>query len=44
MARERSFLDALARVTAYELEDRTLTLRADDVVVCRFTLNVSVER
>jgi heat shock protein HslJ len=36
MGRERSFLDALGRVTSYELEDRTLSLRADDVIVCRF--------
>ena len=37
MSRERSFLDVLARVTSYELEDRTLALRADNLVVCRFT-------
>lgn len=37
MARERAFLDALGRVTSYELKDRTLALRADDVVVGRFT-------
>jgi heat shock protein HslJ len=30
MRREQAFLDALARVTSYELDGRTLTLLADD--------------
>ena len=36
MARERSFLDALARVTTYRLERNELTLLADDEPVARF--------
>jgi heat shock protein HslJ len=36
MARERAFLDAMARVTSYELEYRTLSLCAGEVVVGRF--------
>ena len=35
MARERAFLDALARVTSFERADRSLTLLADDTVVAR---------
>jgi copper homeostasis protein (lipoprotein) len=35
MQREREFLDALARVTAYELDGRSLTLLADDKIVAR---------
>jgi heat shock protein HslJ len=37
MAREHDFLAALARVTSYELKDRTLTLRAGDDVVSRLS-------
>jgi heat shock protein HslJ len=37
MARERALLDALARVTSYELEGRSLALLADDETVARFT-------
>jgi copper homeostasis protein (lipoprotein) len=33
---ERAFLDALARVTSYELEGSTLTLLAGDEPVARF--------
>jgi copper homeostasis protein (lipoprotein) len=36
MQRERAFLDALARVTAYELAGRSLGLYAGDDVVARF--------
>ncbi len=36
MARERAFLDALARVTGYRLEGGSLTLLAGDEVVARF--------
>jgi heat shock protein HslJ len=35
MQREREFLDALARVTAYDLEGRSLTLYADGDIVAR---------
>jgi copper homeostasis protein (lipoprotein) len=35
MERERAFLAALARVTAYELEGRSLALYADDEIVVR---------
>ena len=37
MARERAFLDALAGVTDYRLEGRSLTLLAGDTRVARFT-------
>ena len=37
MERERVFLDALARVTAYELDGRSLLLYADGDVVVRLT-------
>ena len=37
MERERVFLDALARVTAYELDGRSLILYADGDVVVRLT-------
>jgi len=37
MERERVFLDALARVTAYELNGRSLILYADGDVVVRLT-------
>ena len=35
MRLEQAFLEALARVTSYELEGRALTLRADDAPVIR---------
>lgn len=35
MQRERAFLDALARVTSFRLEDRSLTLLAEGTVVVR---------
>jgi heat shock protein HslJ len=35
MRLEQEFLAALARVTTYELDDRTLTLLADDEAVVR---------
>ena len=37
MQREQAFLDALGRVTSYELEGRTLTLLADDEAVVRLS-------
>lgn len=37
MERERAFLDALARVTAYELDGRSLSLYANGDVVVRMT-------
>jgi heat shock protein HslJ len=37
MERERAFLAALARVTSYELDGRSLALNADDAVVARLT-------
>ena len=37
MAREHAFLDALARVTSYELDERTLTLLADGDAVVRLS-------
>ena len=37
MQREDAFLAALARVTSYALDGRTLTLRADDDVVVRLS-------
>jgi heat shock protein HslJ len=37
MRRERAFLDALDRVTSYELEGRVLTLLAGESAVARFT-------
>jgi heat shock protein HslJ len=37
MSRERDFLVALARVTAYELEERSLTLLAGDRIVARLS-------
>jgi hypothetical protein len=37
MARERDFLAALARVTAYELEGRSRALLAGDEIVARLT-------
>jgi copper homeostasis protein (lipoprotein) len=36
MQHERAFLDALARVTSYELEGSTLTLLAGDEPIARF--------
>jgi heat shock protein HslJ len=41
MRREHAFLDALARVTSYELDDRTLTLLADDEAVVRLSCRTS---
>jgi copper homeostasis protein (lipoprotein) len=37
MERERAFLDALARVTGYDLDGRSLTLDARGEVVARFS-------
>jgi heat shock protein HslJ len=37
MRLEQEFLAALARVTTYELDDRTLTLLADDEAVVRLS-------
>lgn len=37
MQREHAFLDALARVTSYSLNGRTLTLLAEDRTVARLT-------
>jgi hypothetical protein len=37
MGREHAFLDALARVTSYELDDRRLTLLADGDAVVRLS-------
>lgn len=41
MQREHAFLDALARVTSYELDDRTLTMLADDDAVVRLSCRTS---
>ena len=41
MRREHAFLDALARVTSYELDDRTLTMLADDDAVVRLSCRTS---
>ena len=37
MRREQAFLDALARVTSYELDGRTLTLLADDEAIVKLS-------
>jgi heat shock protein HslJ len=37
MERERAFLEALGRVTSFELDGRTLTLFADEEPVARFS-------
>ena len=41
MQREQAFLDALARVTGYELDDRTLTLLTGGDVVVRLSCRAS---
>ena len=37
MWRERTFLDALGRVTSYSLDERTLTFLAGDHAVARLS-------